>query len=113
MSSLTKEVIVEDEVNFVNKIDWVSLSLKLDVVELKMLQMMYSPKLNSYVLDFLFRGVKSIGCSKTTVWRKVKKLERCGLVRILKGTKPLIIEPIDYLEKNIKNLIKISRKRFE
>lgn len=74
------------------QIDWESLVYRLDDVDAKILKLFYYPKPTCFILDNLVRRAQTTGASKTTIWRRIERLSRLGLLVKINKSKPLAIQ---------------------
>ena len=92
---------------------WDNLSYKLDITEIRILELIYNNK--TYSLDKLIKDLKNIykiNNSKPTIIKKSRKLRDFGIVELISG-KPLMINEIIGIENNIKKLLIISKERYK
>lgn len=92
-------------------LDWTRIAIQLagskELIALKVLEKVYLKPGHPYVLDILVRELRSVARSKITVWRKVKMLERLGLLELI-GKSPLIVWPREGIERhNVQHLLNL------
>jgi len=93
----------------VAEIDWDNLICSLDYVHIRILQEFYSDgNKGIWVLSNLQKEIKEV--SYSSLVRKLRHLQKLGLIKIFDGTKPLVMQPVIGLEHNINSLIKLSFK---
>ena len=96
-----------------NQIDWSSLVYRLDDVDAKILKLFYYPEPTCFILDRLVLRAYTTGASKTTIWRRVNKLSKIGLLVKIKRTKPLAIQSnIHISHSNVLKLISLLCAKF-
>jgi len=86
-----------------NNINWEDLLFNLRHLEIRMLELIYLPEPKPLTLGTLIQRIKKMGYSNRTIRRKIHRLEKLGLIRVIRST-VMIINPIFELQKNIKNL---------
>lgn len=91
-----------------HQIDWESLVYRLDDVDAKILKLFYYPKQTCFILDELVKRARTTGASKTTIWRRVERLSRIGLLVKIDKSKPLAIQSnIHISQANVMKLISL------
>ena len=86
-----------------DNINWEDLLFCLRHLEIRMLELIYLPEPKPLAMGILIQKTRKLGYSARTIRRKIHKLERLGLIRVIRST-IMIINPILELQKNIKNL---------
>ena len=107
MNGIRAEIIYKD-LKF-----WNNLSEELGLREIRILELVYKNKV--YMLNNLIKELKikyKINFSKTTIIKILNNLNKKGVIQIIKG-KPLFINEIIGLDKNIKTLLIISKERYK
>ncbi len=88
------------------------LCYKVDELEVKILDCIY--KREMYVFPYLIRKLKAkyhIKQTPRTIQRRLKKLEKIGLIKLIPKTSPLCFKLID--KKMINKLIFVSKKYYK
>ena len=95
-------------------IDWNRLisNKELDYIETMILECIYSNNIKSLSSIELYKKFKMIQISKPTLIRKLNKLERIGLIILIKS-KPIFADGINGLQDNVMKLVEIKKKRME
>ena len=86
-----------------NEIDWEDLLWSLRHLEIRILELLYLPEPKPLALGTLAQRTRNLNYSERTIRRKIQKLERAGLIKVIRST-IMIINPITSLRKNIQNL---------
>lgn len=88
------------------KIDWLNVLLRIDLVSVRILEKFYrSESPDCFVLGLLHGELRGLKISKDTVSRRCYWLQERGLLKIMEGTNPLIIWPVNGIEENVRRLI--------
>lgn len=97
----------ELEIREIGERDWFDISLKLDVVEIRLLDRIYNE--DTYVINKL-KATPGLKASKKTIYNKVKRLDELDLVNII-SKNPMVIDPIEDIRKPVSKLIALGYKR--
>lgn len=94
-------------------IDFDSLIYSLNLLDVKLLKLFYVPRSTCWTLDNVVKQLKLKGMevSKETVRRYLLKLDRLGLLKVIRKSKPLAIQSNHQLESEVKKLIALCTVR--
>ena len=105
--SQTREKVTERDPN--SDIDWISLVVNIDLLSLRILEKFYRnidpKKTECYVFDHLFKELKGLRVSSSTLWRRCYEMQEKGLLKIIERTSPLLIWPVNEIEDNVRKMI--------
>jgi len=95
------------------KIGFEELVYKLNLLDVKLLKLFYVPHATSWTLDNVVKRLKQKGMevSKETVRRYLLKLDKEGLLKVIKRSKPLAIQSNHKIEEDVNKLIVLCSAR--
>lgn len=99
--------------NEVKLVNFESLVYDLNILDVRLLKLFYVPKSTCWTLDNVVKRIKQKGMdvSKETVRRYVFKLDKKGLLKAVKKSKPLAIQSNNKIEEDVNKLIILSSAR--
>lgn len=94
-------------------VNFEELVYKLSILDVKLLKLFYIPKSTSWTLDNVVRRIKQKGMdvSKETIRRYILKLDKKGLLSVIKKSKPLAIQSKHKIEEDVNKLIILTSAR--
>ena len=101
-----REEVIQKDIDF-----WLNLSLSLDLRKIRMLELIYQ---QPYMMNNLSKDLAKIYKSKLsrkTIRRIIDWFEGKGLIKVTKS-KPIFVNSIIGLEKDVQRLIIISKERY-
>lgn len=91
-------------------INWYDISIKLDFTNIRILEQIYNPKATTITLVELSKRLKKYKINKMKCSRRLRDLEKMGLISIIKKTNPLCIWGLWEIEDKINFRILESKR---
>jgi len=112
MDQKTNLFLKEEDKKIIN-IGFDELIYKLNLLDVKILKLFYVPKATCWTLDNVVKKIKQRGVdvSKETVRRYLLKLDKMGLLKVIKKSKPLAIQSNHKIEEEVNKLIVLCSAR--
>ena len=107
--SITQTREKETERNPNSDINWINLVVNIDLISLRILEKFYrnidQQKTECYAFHHLFKELRGLKVSRSTLWRRCYELQEKGLLKIIERTSPLLIWPMTGIEDNVRKMI--------
>ncbi len=91
---------------------WDRVLYRLDIYDAKILRLFYYPKPTAFIFNNLVKLLKNSDMSKTSIWRKINKLNKFGLIIKYENSKPLCLASNHKIINNTLNLVKLLCGKF-